>query len=160
IEGGALEGRRILSSAAVAEMGRSQTDGAPLQPVKGWQWGLGWDLAAHPAFAAIGLRCWQKNGGTALYGSDFFVLPDQGLAVMVTGASTRSGSGKLAERILLHALQEKHLIPSLPAPLPTAAPPAVQAEPAVLDGLAGYYGNSDGAWQVVHAGDGTLSLRT
>jgi len=119
INGGQFEGVRILSPAAVAEMGRDQTSTLTFNPMPtAARWGLGWDGVAQPGLAAVGVTAWHKNGGTLFYGSDFFVAPEERLAVLITGTTTAYGSGPLAERILLNALAERGRIARVPAPLP------------------------------------------
>ncbi|MER1966925.1 serine hydrolase domain-containing protein [Castellaniella sp. GW247-6E4] len=158
LQGGEFNGRRILSREAVAEMGRDQTTGTMLNPTPQWKWGLGWDQTDHPGLRAVGFTCWEKNGGTTFFGSDLFVMPDTGLAVMITGTTSAYGAGRLAERILLHALVDKRLLPQLPPPLPAAPPPAVTADDAVLDAITGYYGSFEGVSRVDKNGDRSMTL--
>ena len=158
LQQGEFKGRRILSAPAVAEMGRDQTTGVTLNPTPQWKWGLGWDNADHPGLRAVGFACWEKNGGTTFFGSDFFVMPEAGLAVMITGTSLAYGAGALAERILLHALVDKRLLPQLPQALPTTLSPAVTASDAALDAIAGYYGSFEGVSRAVKNGDGSVTL--
>ncbi len=161
INGGDLDGRRILSRNAVKQMGIDQTTNLILNPTPVWKWGLGWDSVEQAGMHEVGLTCWQKNGGTAFYGSELFVLPNESLAVMITGTSLRYGSSKLAERILLHALQASRRISVVPAPLPSTPPPVIPASDADLNGLAGgYYANNERVMKVVQGADRTLSLLT
>ncbi|NYT59904.1 beta-lactamase family protein [Alcaligenaceae bacterium] len=158
INDGELDGQRVLSRASVNEMGSDQTVNLILNPMPAWKWGLGWDGVEQPGLREAGFACWQKNGGTAFYGSDFFVLPAEKLAVMITGTSLSYGSAKLAERILLHALRDKHSISAVPVVLPLAPPPVVPASDAKLHELEGYYASSEGVMKIVRGGDGSLSL--
>src|SRR5690606_18327730 len=138
--------------------GRDQTTGVTLNPTPQWKWGLGWDQTDHPALRAVGFTCWEKNGGTTFFGSDFFVMPQAGLAVMITGTSLAYGATALAERILLHALVDKRLLAQLPQPVPATPPSTVTASDAVLDAIAGYYGSFDAVSKVVRNGDGSITL--
>ena len=158
INGGQLGGKRILSPAAVAEMGRAQNRNLTLDPVPYGQWGLGWDSVAQAGLAAAGVSTWQKNGGTAFYGSDFFVAPVERLAVMISGTSTRYGAGKLAERILLHALVERRSIGAMPLPLPEVPLPATAATAAELAAIEGYYAQNTGPLRVQAQSGDTLAL--
>lgn len=158
ISDGELDGQRVLSRSAVNQMGSNQTASLILNPTPVWKWGLGWDCIEQPGLLEAGFTCWQKNGGTAFYGSEFFVLPKEGLAIMITGASLSYGAGKLAERILLNALRDKHSISALPALLPLAPPPVVLASDAELRDLEGYYASVEGVTKIVQGDDRTLSL--
>lgn len=158
LQKGEFRGRRILSAEAVAEMGRDQTGDVVLNPAPSWKWGLGWDQTDHPGMRAAGFSCWQKNGGTNFFGSDFFVMPDTGLAVMITGTSLAYGAGVLAERILLHALVDQGSLKHLPPPLPTALPPIAATDPAVLGAIEGYYGSFEGVSRVARNDSGSVTL--
>jgi len=157
LHGGEFEGRRILSPAAVAEMGRDQTTRLAIDPAP-WKWGLGWDQTDQPGLRAAGFACWEKNGGTTFFGSDFFVMPETGLAVMITGTSTTYGAGALAERILLHALVDQRRLAQLPQALPSAPPPAVPASDAALGAIEGYCGSFEGVSRVSRNGDRSVTL--
>src|SRR5690606_30670628 len=86
LNGGEHEGRRIVSSRAVLEMGTDQTGSLPLKPNPDWSWGLGWDHTRQPGLSPVGIKAWAKNGGTAFFATEFFVLPDQHMALLLTGA--------------------------------------------------------------------------
>jgi CubicO group peptidase (beta-lactamase class C family) len=153
---GVLEGRRIVSAAAVAEMGRNQTGTLLVNPSPEYHIGLGWDNVRQPGMSAVGQTAWQKNGGTAFFSSEFYVLPQTDMVLMLTGSSLGYGASTLAENILLHALQDRQTVAALPAPVGHAPPAtaAPEADPAV----AGIYGNYVGPIQVAFAA-GRLNLR-
>jgi CubicO group peptidase (beta-lactamase class C family) len=153
---GMLEGRRIVSAAAVAEMGRNQTGTLLVNPSPEYHIGLGWDNVRQPGMSAVGQTAWQKNGGTAFFSSEFYVLPQTDMVLMLTGSSLGYGASTLAENILLHALQDRQTVAALPAPVGHAPPAtaAPEADPAV----AGIYGNYVGPIQVAFAA-GRLNLR-
>ncbi|OWT57550.1 serine hydrolase domain-containing protein [Candidimonas nitroreducens] len=155
---GEYKGRRILSRAAVQQMGTDQTTGLALNPTPVWKWGLGWDQVDHPGLRSVGFTCWQKNGGTAYFGSDFFVLPEVGLALMITGTSLSYGSAVLAERILLHALVDKHRLAGMPQKLSATPPPVAPDGSADLSGIQGYYGSFEGVSKVVPNGSDAVDL--
>jgi CubicO group peptidase (beta-lactamase class C family) len=157
MNGGQLGDVRILSSAAVAEMGRDQTASLPLNPVPTFRYGLGWDGVLQPGLGAAGVQCWHKNGGTTFYGSEFFVAPAQRLAVMLSGTSRGYHSGRIAEFILLRALAERGDI-AMPAPLALTPPPAVAPSDADISAMAGSYGRSDALHRFVPQDDRTLSM--
>lgn len=158
LQQGEFKGRQILSPEAVAEMGRDQTRNFLINPAPSWKWGLGWDQSDHPGLRAAGFSCWQKNGGTNFFGSDFFVLPDTGLAVMITGNSPSYGAGAIAERILLNALVDKGSLPRLPQKLPVDPPPSTTADAATLEAITGYYGSVEGVSRVTQNDDHSITL--
>lgn len=112
---GLFRGRRILQASSVREMGRNQNVNEPLRPVDSDFFGLGWDGVQEAGLAAVGVRAWHKSGGTNIYGSQLVVLPDEGLAVMITGTSRSYAALALCERILLNALVERGRLIQFPA---------------------------------------------
>ncbi|WP_243312988.1 serine hydrolase domain-containing protein [Fundidesulfovibrio agrisoli] len=163
INGGRLGDRRILSEAAVAEMGRDQTLNLPFNPVTDHHahFGLGWDGVRQGGLAAAGVKAWHKAGDADHYHSYFIVAPDERLAAVVMVAN-RMGIGSiaipLAERILLHALAERGSITHVPAPPEPAALPAVQASDGDLAAIAGIYASSYGVQRLDACTDHTLTL--
>ncbi len=157
--GGQVDGRRILQPESVTEMARDQTLTQPLRPlVNPDAYGLGWDGVRQGGLAAVGVTAWHKNGGTSVYGSDFFVLPDEGLALMITGASTGYGSGALAERILLNALLERSRVSAMPAALPSTPKPQALATDAQLGNMEGVYAHYKGLLRLQVQADRTLAI--
>ena len=157
IGGGVFEGRRIVSAAGVADMGTNQTTKLLINPVPDFQFGLGWDNVRQFGMNAVGQTAWQKNGGTAFFGSEFYVLPEADMVLMLTGNSLGYGASVLAERIMLHALQDRRAIPSLPEPV-SHVPPAAAAVAVPDPSVAGIYGSYRGPIQAAFA-DGRLNLR-
>lgn len=159
LNGGQLDGTRILQPASVTAMARDQTLTQPLRPVIMQDgYGLGWDGIRQEGLAAVGVTVWHKNGGTSIYGSDFFVAPDEGLALMITGTTTSYGSGALAERILLNALLERRRIAAMPSQLPSIPGPEAVATDALLADVAGLYAYYNGLVRVQVQADRTLSV--
>lgn len=159
INGGEFAGVRILSPDAVAEMERDQSSTLTFNPIPTARWGLGWDGVAQPGLAAVGVTAWHKNGGTSFYGSDFFVAPEERLALLITGTSTAYGSGVLAERILLNALAERGRIADVPAPLPPVPPPEQAATDAELAAMVGFYAHYDGLFHIESQTDRRLTMK-
>lgn len=157
IDGGVYKGRRIVSEEGVAEMGRSQTGGAEIDVTPEWLWGLGWDSVRQPCMKAAGVRAWQKNGGTVFFQTEFFVLPEARMALLVTG---HAGYDPLhvAEGVLLRALVEAEQIPRLPPPVNTGIPPAGPDMPGDLSEWAGIYAGSTPPVKVEVIGRATLRL--
>lgn len=105
---GQVNSRRILSAKSIESMAELQATRESLRPIKvDWGFGLGWDDVKQGAFASLDIKAWRKNGGTSVYGSDFYVLPDHGLAFMITGTSTNYQPDMIAEEVLLTALKEQ-----------------------------------------------------
>ena len=126
IGGGKLGNVRILSENSVAAMGVDQTL-TNFNPVKanGWSYGLGWDTVTS---AGTGRRrrdrLAKERRRSVILGSVMTIAPEEGLAVVVMGASGSFSSGSatiIAERILLMALAEKGRIAAMPAPLTSLA---------------------------------------
>lgn len=160
INGGEFEGVRILSKAALTEMGRDQTTPLTFNPIPNTRWGLGWDGVAQPGLAAVGVTTWHKNGGTQFYRSDFFVASEERLAVLITGTSMSYPSDALAERILLNALAERGRIARVPAPLPEDPPPEQAATDADLAAMVGFYANHyEGLLRIEAQPDRTLTIQ-
>lgn len=154
---GVFEGRRIVSAAGVAEMGRNQTSTLWINPSPEFQLGLGWDYVRQLGLQAVGQTAWQKNGGTTFFTSEFYVLPEADMVLMLTGNSTAYGSSVLAENIMLHALRDRQRIPALPDPV-SHAPPALAAAPGLDPAIVGIYGNYRGPIQAAFV-NGRLNLR-
>lgn len=159
LNGGRLDGIRFLSQAAVSEMGRNQLTGAPLRGIDpGDDFGLGWDSTREDGIAYAGFTAWQKNGGTLTYATDFFVAPDEGLAVIVSGASSGCNTRALAERILLNALVECGRLVAIPSPAPIVIAPVAQPGDEQLASLPGFYADHNGMYRVQLQTDGSISL--
>ncbi len=155
---GTLDGARVLSPESVRAMAQNQTAEQSWYPFSQLQFGLGWDTVAAPGLQVEGLRCWEKNGGTAFYGSDFFVMPDEKLAVMITGASTAYGAGALAERILLHALVERGTLASMPARLTRSSAQPQPASSEEVAAITGIYGSHAAMYRVSAHGNNGIDV--
>lgn len=156
---GMFEGQRLLSAESIAEMARNQTVNQPLRPVAMTDgYGLGWDGVRQDGLAAAGVTAWHKNGATLAYGSDFYVLPDEGLALLITGTSTTYHPGALAERILLGALVERGRLAALPRKLTPTPSSALTASDAQLVGMAGVYASGDSIYQLQPQADRTVAM--
>ena len=155
--GGELEGRRIVSAAAIAEMGRDQSGLARINLSPDFRVGLGWDSTSQSGIRAVGQTAWEKNGFTAYFSNEFYVLPQSDMVLMLSGNSTTYGVGALAEQIMLQALLDRRLISALPTAVSVTAP-AVATAPQIDTSVAGIYGNFNGPISVTLAGN-TLTLR-
>lgn len=163
LNGGRLGDRHILSSEAIAEMGRDQTLDLPLNPITEHHvhFGLGWDGVRQGGLDAIGVTAWYKGGDADHYHSFFVVAPDERLAVAVlltNGVGIGSVAGVLAERIMLNALAERGSIAKVPSPPEAVAPPAVPATAEDLAAIAGIYASSYAPRRLAPQADGTLTL--
>lgn len=159
MNGGEFDGVRLLSRAAVAEMGRNQTLAEPLRPVLTDDgFGLGWDGVREGGFAAVGVTCWHKSGGVGPYVTQVMVLPDEGLALTITGTSDTYDPFKLSEQILLDALAERGSIAAVPAPLPPVVLPPAAPTATQLAEMAGIWGSYNGLLQITADASGSLQL--
>lgn len=160
LQGGVLEGRRILSAASVAEMARDQSQTIGFNPIPSFQWGLGWDDVSQKGLAAVGVKAWTKNGGTLFYGSQFFVLPEARLGLAMSGTTLSYGSAKLAERILFNALVETGRLAAMPVPLPATPAPEAAVDDETLAAMAGYFAQHEAVLRVEVQADRALTLST
>ncbi len=138
---GELNGVRVLSRQAVAEMGRDQTVGTfDPSPSRILRFGLGWDTVKEPALGRAGVTAWAKNGGSDQYGASFVVAPRARLAIIVSGSPVVTGHlDALSRKVLLRALKEQKTISRLPRRAPTAAPAPMRATAARLEAMTGYW---------------------
>lgn len=153
---GVHQGRRLVSREAILEMGTDQTKNLRINPCPEWRWGLGWDATHHPGLEAVGVKAWQKNGGTFLFSSEFFVLPDHHMALMISGSGPAYGALRIAEGVLLRALAAVRAIPSVPPAL-AGIPPAV-SESGDAGSLAGIYANHEAPIKVQATEAGAIDI--
>ena len=161
LDEGLYEGRRIVSAEAVREMGKDQRAGTRIiaDPASSlWRWGLGWDTVRQPGLDAAGLRAWNKSGAFQFFGTQFLVLPEARLAMMITGSGLDYEPLELAEGLLLRMAVERGVIRSMPPAIASAVPSPVSPAPD-RTALLGIYANSSGPLQVLAAADGSLTLR-
>lgn len=158
IDGGVFEGRRIVSEAGVADMGRNQTGSLKINPCPEWSWGLGWDSTAQTGLAAAGVQCWQKNGGTGFYSTDFYVAPKARMAFLITASGHGYKPAVIAEGLLLRALHAAGAIPALPNPAGRQVPAEAAVDASLMREAAGIYGNDGGAYKVAFGPDLSLVI--
>ena len=161
MNGGVYAGRRVLTSAAVAEMGRDQAKGT-LDPtaINGFVYGLGWDTVMEPGLARVGVTAWYKSGGTNDYVSGLLVAPKERLAVVVESAvpmPSAYDAETLAQRIAIHALVERGTLAALPKPL--GPPTLARRTPttAQLDAIVGTYLGQGRGYRLTALPDRTLA---
>ncbi|WP_028603228.1 serine hydrolase domain-containing protein [Ottowia thiooxydans] len=154
---GVFQGVRIVSAAGIAAMATDQTKNLQINPSPEWRWGLGWDSVRQPGLAHANIFAWEKNGGTAFFSTEFFVLPDAQMGLLLTGNAAYGGKAlAIAEGILLRALQEEGALAALPPTVVNTVP--AQATPANLAAAAGIYGNYKAPMQVAFGADASLTL--
>lgn len=159
LDGGVYGGKRILSAAAVAEMGSNQAAALQINPTPEWCWGLGWDFSSQRGMHVVGVDAWSKNGGTAFYSTEFFVLPKARLALLLTGSNASYNPLPIVEGVLLRTLLKDRVIVSLPLQAQTdtvlSSGPDSNAE---MYG-AGIYGNYNAPFKAAFTADHTLTLQ-
>lgn len=159
---GVVGGKRILSSAAVQQMGTDQTT-TTLQAAapSSFRYGLGWDSVADPALKSAGIRGWTKGGDLVQYHAAFMVAPDNGLAVVVEGAGLTFNSGSaetIGGTVLLNALVESGAVKKMPKQVSTDPPAKDRPTKKQVRRMTGTY-LAQGLTQKVTEGEGrTLSL--
>ncbi|WP_051237569.1 serine hydrolase domain-containing protein [Ottowia thiooxydans] len=162
IDHGVYRGRRIVSAEAIQEMAVNQSVRTAINPAaESWKWGLGWDSVQQAGMNAGGVRAWSKNGGTTFFASEFFVLPELRMAMLIVGSGHDYESGKLAEGLLLRAAVERGAVPGLPNPLAPVIPPVAVPTPLSAPGTAarpGVYASSTPPLQVTSELDGSIAL--
>ncbi|HET7835566.1 MAG TPA: serine hydrolase domain-containing protein [Variovorax sp.] len=161
LDEGLYDGQRIVSAEAVREMGRDQRARTRVIPDPAsslWRWGLGWDTVRQPGLDAAGLRAWNKSGAFEFFGTQFLVLPEARLAMMITGSGLDYGPLELAEGLLLRMAAERGVIRTMPPTIASVAPPPASPAPDRTAFL-GIYANSSAPLQVLAAADGSLTLR-
>lgn len=147
--------RRLLSTQAVAQMATDQTTTTlAAGPPSNFRYGLGWDDVRDPALAGVGVTAWVKGGDTGEQHGGFVVAPDQGLAVMVSGAGTTFSSGvaeTIGEKILLRALVDKGAVKREPTVI-KGMPATVRPTAAMIKRMTGIYLGSLGNWRIDRKG--------
>jgi CubicO group peptidase (beta-lactamase class C family) len=87
LDGGELNGVRILSESAVEQMTSIQTGELQTRPDSGLGWGLGWSVVGRPQGATAKLDPGTFGHGGA-FGTQAWVLPERGaVAIMLIGRS-------------------------------------------------------------------------
>ena len=164
MDGGMYAGRRILSAASVAEMGRDQTKGS-LDPtaLKAFVYGLGWDTVREPGLAKVGVTAWYKSGGSNHYVSGFLVAPKERLAVIVESAEPMDhaiDAETLAQRIMLHALVERGSLAAMPKTLGATTLARRTPTEAQLDAIVGTYLGEGRGYRLTARPDRTLAFES
>lgn len=161
---GKLGDVRILSEDSVRAMGVDQTVGSfNPAPATDSRYGLGWDTVRQGGLNAVNVIGWQKGGDVPQYGSVMTVAPEEGLAVIVLGASGdfhSSNATLVAERILLRALAEKGRIEAMPMPLSLSPRPLKTPASGQLDSVSGYYATNSKLIRVQKGPDNALNITT
>ncbi|MET4578486.1 serine hydrolase domain-containing protein [Ottowia thiooxydans] len=162
LDQGVYEGKRLVSAEAIREMAVDQGARTLINPsAHSWKWGLGWDSVQQAGMNAGGVRAWSKNGGTTFFSSEFFVLPELRMALLIVGSGHDYQPGKLAEGLLLRVAAERGAVRSLPGSLMPTVPPVAQQTPpsaSEVQARAGVYASSKPPLQVSNERDGSLTL--
>lgn len=158
IQGGVHNGHALLSSRAMSEFFANQHMHLQCNPLNQAP-GLGWDSVAHPAFAARGIQALHKDGQTAFFSSQFFLLPKEELAFLIVGASPDFGTEEIAIQTLLNALTEKGFSARNVTAQPNA-PTRIEALRPLPEGVA-YYASNYGLLRVQSSGTAaTVNITT
>lgn len=162
MDGGVYEGRRIVSESGLRDMAVDHSALTRINPVAAGasttRYGLGWDTVAQLGLEAAGLRAWSKNGGTAFFSTEFFVLPEARLAVLVSANGFDYDPRSLAEGLLLRTALERGTIRAMPTAIESTVPPVASSAPDV-SALVGIYADYERPMQVLDAGDGSLTVK-
>lgn len=99
---------------------------------------------------------WQKNGGTAFFETEFFVLPEAELAFLITGNAGYRPL-EIAEEVMMRALIDARRITAPPLKVQPSAP---SESPASIDTteFSGVYGNHSAPLKVELLGPADLRI--
>lgn len=159
IDQGVYNGKRLVSADGVREMSMDQGSRVRINLTpSAVRIGLGWDSVKQLAMEAAGLNAWAKNGGTTFFLTEFIVLPEARIAMMVNGNGHDYGSLPLAEELLLRVAAEQDKIQAIPAKVSPSVSPLLTPAPNT-DFLVGVYACHTSPYQVLRADDGALTLR-
>ncbi|MEG1877963.1 MAG: serine hydrolase domain-containing protein, partial [Lachnospiraceae bacterium] len=119
-------------------------------------YGLGWDSVHTYPFTDYNIKALSKGGDSIYYHSSLVVLPDENMAAAVVSSGGSSTHNQIfAQALLLDALKEKGVIPSIHPDKTFSAPVKTQVPDSLL-GFAGYYGNFSSPIKVSIDKSGTL----
>ena len=160
--GGTYGGKRILSAASIAEMGRDQIV-STLDPVKDneYRYGLGWDSVREPGLAAVGVGAWVKGGDSTDYHAGFTVAPKAKLAAVVQIAGVTASSAQaqtLGQTLILRALVERGDLGAMPRATSAKGLPARMPTAAQLRAIEGIYLAGGGAYRLEANTKGALTF--
>jgi len=158
IDAGMYNGQRIVSADGLQQMGINQVSSTRINLTTAFRPGLGWDTVKQMGLEAGGLHGWAKNGDTIFFSSEFFVLPEARMAMMITGNGHDFGPKALTEGMVLRAAVERGVIATMPPALVPTVPARGSSSTPVAQ-LAGVYANHSAPLQVVVAADGSLTVR-
>lgn len=158
IGNGMFQSRRIASAAGIAEMRRPQPNQLQntldqLDLSNGY--GLGWDEGRSSTLATAGIAGSNKSGGSGLFSTYFYALPDAQMALLITGSNGYEAS-RIASDIVFQALVEDGTLAKAPQLLNVSAPPT--ATPPDVSAAAGIYANASAPIQVLVNANGSLTL--
>jgi CubicO group peptidase (beta-lactamase class C family) len=143
---GSLGSAKILSEAAIAEMGENQSARLRYNPFDINNFGLGWDSVGEPWGDDVKMRIWNKNGGSVYFSTQFEIAPDSGFGLVILAAGAKFDIEIFAKRILASLLSENAIMSALPEPtlppLPAPMPAATANATTVAKSLVGYYAGS------------------
>ena len=159
MNGGELDGARLLSQARVQEMARDQTLAQPLRRADlADGYGLGWDGGREEGLAAVGVTAWHKSGAVGPYVTQVVVLPEENLALTITATGAPYNELAIAQRVLLRAMAERRRIAAVPVPLQVTPWPRAAVTPAQAQAVAGLYANAYGLARLQPQPDSSLAL--
>lgn len=140
--GGVVDGKRILSRSAIETMGTDQTSTTlRVASPSAFRYGLGWDSMQDPALNSAGVRGWTKGGDLTQFHAGFLIAPDQGLAVIVTGAGktfSSTSAQTIGQIVLLNALVDNGDITRLPRQI-SGQPAVARASARQVNRVTGTY---------------------
>ncbi len=159
---GTVNGTTLISEASIKAMEENQTSDT-FRVVDtdslAFGMGLGWDNVSHPGPGYLGKKALTKNGGTIVYSSEFWVLPEEdiGFAVVAVNAP-HANLAEMAEKAVIAALVDKGCLTEMPEPIVRQASPAIDPPENLLESVTGYYADHQRFWRVTEQSGKQLQI--
>ncbi|WP_179953124.1 serine hydrolase domain-containing protein [Desulfobotulus mexicanus] len=157
---GLVNKKNFLSSDAMKMMEENRTKNSfRVVDTDTMAFGLGWDNVNHPATGSLGIRALTKNGATASYNSEFWVLPEEklGLTILSVNASN-SNLSSMAEKIILNALVDKGSLSGLPENMEQAERQASLPHEGYMEAISGHYASNEDLFRVRELSEDSIGI--
>ncbi|MFO7727840.1 MAG: serine hydrolase domain-containing protein [Desulfonatronovibrio sp.] len=159
---GILNETRLLTESSLDAMEENQTSGKfRVVDTDYLAFGLGWDNVSHPAANYVGQKALTKDGGTMVYRSEIWVIPEQNIGVAVVAVNAQKADlAGMAEKACLGALVDKGVLDALPDPIAHPETPPVDPSDNLLESITGYYASYQTLFRVSVQPDRQIQIDT
>ncbi|MFP4129069.1 MAG: serine hydrolase domain-containing protein [Desulfonatronovibrio sp.] len=157
---GIVNGTTLISESSLNAMEENQTsDTFRVVNTDLLAFGLGWDNVSHPGPGSLGKKALTKNGGTLVYSSEFWVLPEEniGFAVVAVNAP-HANLAEMAEKAVIAALVDKKILAEIPEPIARQASPRSSPPENLLETVTGYYADYQSFRRVTEQPENQLQI--